>query len=599
MLLRMVDVAPSERVAQSLVPMPISTSKGADRFTFYVSRVGRICTDFVMDLEKRNGMSLIDRRQLVYEVSKWPQGAYEILQCWTRKELLELICAELGKDRKYTNVPKSKMIAYLLKLVLRKKGQLKDESANASVLGQNNKDGTQKKENGEQSQHFNRSTNSGSSMCREAQAGSTAVCQNVACQATLNSGDAYCKRCSCCICHQYDENKDPSLWLCALKNKKAGILKNGCNKKLDGCFYCVCCGKMNWLMRSLHKQLVIAREARRVDLLCERLSLSYKMVKGSEGYNELANIINSAVKILEKEVGGALDQVSAITGRGIVNRLCCGADVQKLCSCALEMVEFTLNSTLDLETNNNLKAPGPQPQVSFEEITSSSVLVVLKYQHNIAKEEIDGCKIWHRNVNMANYPAEPTCHVLRPNTRSLVSGLSPSTEYLFKKHQRPIQYDSPKGSTNSSENNVSPGLYPKRAKFTKLDGASDNDESQLPPTSEVLPFVSSNSSPSEVPTKPDWLRSTPDSACKNYVEKRYEYCVKVIRWLEHEGHMERDFRVKFLTWFSVKASTQDRRIVNAFIDALISDPASLVAQLIDSFLEVVCSKEKPAQPNGA
>ncbi|KAG8039412.1 hypothetical protein GUJ93_ZPchr0034g18723 [Zizania palustris] len=410
---------------------------------------------------------------------------------------------------------------------------------------------------------------------------------------------------------------------------------------------------MNWLMRSLHKQLVIAREARRVDLLCERLSLSYKMVKGSEGYNELANIINSAVKILEKEVGGALDQVSAITGRGIVNRLCCGADVQKLCSCALEMVEFTLNSTLDLETNNNLKAPGPQPQVSFEEITSSSVLVVLKYQHNIAKEEIDGCKIWHRNVNMANYPAEPTCHVLRPNTRSLVSGLSPSTEYLFKvlpfgcshgygewegkcstrsldhgssqcstqnyesvcikedmtqyqknelnlkKHQRPIQYDSPKGSTNSSENNVSPGLYPKRAKFTKLDGASDNDESQLPPTSEVLPFVSSNSSPSEVPTKPDWLRSTPDSACKNYVEKRYEYCVKVIRWLEHEGHMERDFRVKFLTWFSVKASTQDRRIVNAFIDALISDPASLVAQLIDSFLEVVCSKEKPAQPNGA
>ncbi|XP_066159515.1 VIN3-like protein 2 isoform X1 [Oryza sativa Japonica Group] len=632
---------------------------------------------FFMDPGKHNGMSLKDRRELVYEVSQWPQGASEILQCWTRRDLLELICAELGKERKYTNVPKSKMIAYLLKLVLRKNGQPKDDNANASILGQNNKDDTEKKENEEQPHHFSRSAKSDSSMCREAQAGSTAVCRNVACQATLNSGDAYCKRCSCCICHKYDENKDPSLWLvcssdtpysgyscgtschlkCALKNKKAGIFKNGCNKKSDGSFYCVWCGKMNWLMRNLRKQLAIARESRRVDVLCERLSLTHKMVKGSERYRELANIINSAVKILEKEVGCALDQVSAITGRGIVNRLCCGADVQKLCSCALEMVDSTLSSTLDFETNNNLEAPeilstfaGPQPQVFFVEITPFSVLVVLKYQDNIA-EEIDGCKVWHRSANMANYPAEPTCHVLRPNTRSLFSGLSPSTEYFFKvlpfgcsqgygewevkcstrslnhgssqcstqnsesmsikedleQHQKNelnlknkqwwgIQYDSP--SANSNENDVCPDLHPKRAKLAKLDGASDNDESQLLPTSEVLPFMSSNSSLSEVPSKPDWVSSTPDSACKNHVERQYEYSVKVIRWLEHEGHMDKDFRVKFLTWFSLKASAQERRIVNAFVDALVSDPASLVAQLIDSFMEVVCSKEKPAQPNG-
>ncbi|BAT04369.1 Os08g0220600, partial [Oryza sativa Japonica Group] len=97
-----------------------------------------------MDPGKHNGMSLKDRRELVYEVSQWPQGASEILQCWTRRDLLELICAELGKERKYTNVPKSKMIAYLLKLVLRKNGQPKDDNANASILGQNNKDDTEK-----------------------------------------------------------------------------------------------------------------------------------------------------------------------------------------------------------------------------------------------------------------------------------------------------------------------------------------------------------------------------------------------------------------------------------------------------------------------
>ncbi|XP_062195392.1 VIN3-like protein 2 isoform X2 [Phragmites australis] len=617
-----------------------------------------------MDPEKRNEMSLKDKRQLVYEVSRWPQSAAEILQCWTRRDLLELICAELGKERKYTNVPKSKMIAYLLKLVSRKNGQLKDDNANAMLSGQNSKDDSQTKGNGEQPQQLVKTVNPDLSTHREAR-----VCRNVACQATVNARDAYCKRCSCCICHKYDDNKDPSLWLvcssdnpycggscgmschlkCALKNKKAGILKNGCNSKLDCSFYCVCCGKINWLMRSLWKQLTIAREARRVDVLCERLSLSHKMVKGSEHYRDLVNIISSAVKTLEKEVGGALDQVSAIMGRGIVNRLSCGADVQKLCSCALEIVDSAVDNTLEFESNNNLKTLGPQPQILFEDITPCSVVIVLKYQDNIAKETIDGCKVWHRSAKVQYYPSEPTCHMLRPNTRSLVSCLSPSTEYFFKvlpfgstqgfgaweakcttrsldrgssqcstqnsesvclkenslqhqkkdlnlqNYQRAIQYDSPKGSTNSSENNISSERYSKRAKVARLDGASDNDESQLPPTSEVLPFASSNSSPLEPPSKPDLLSSTPDSASKNYVEQQYEYCVKVIRWLEREGHMDNDFRVKFLTWFSLKATAQDRRIVSAFVDALISDPASLVAQLVDAFTDAICVKEKPTQ----
>jgi len=621
-----------------------------------------------MDPEKHNGMSLRDKRQLVYEVARWPQGAVEILQCWTRRDLLELICVELGKERKYTNVPKSKMIAYLLKLVSRNSEQLMDGNAKAILSGQDNKDETQMKEYEEQAQLLVKTANSDSSMHGEARAG-TVVCRNVACQAIRNAGDKYCKRCSCCICNKYDDNKDPSLWLvcssdnpysgsscgmschlkCALKNKKAGIVKNGCNK-LDCSFYCVSCGKINWLMRSLRKQLAIAREARRVDVLCERLSLSHKMVKGSEHYEEIANIISSAVKTLEKEVGGALDQVSAIMGRGIVNRLSCGAEVQKLCSSALEIVDSAVDNTLEFELNDNPKVLGPQLQILFDEITPFSVVIVLKYQDNIGKEHIDGCKVWHRSAKVLNYSSEPTCHILRPNTRSLVSGLSPSAEYFFKvlpfgsiqeftereakcttrsldhgssqcstqnsdsvclkedsvqhqkkdlnlqNHQRPIQYDSPKGSTNSSENNLSCDRYSKRAKIARLDGASDNDESQLPPTSEVLPFPSSNSSPSEAPSKPDLLIGTPDSASKNYVEQQYEYCVKVIRWLEHEGHMDSDFRVKFLTWFSLKATAQDRRIVGAFVDALIGDPASLVAQLVDAFMDVVCIKEKPPQP---
>lgn len=76
----------------------------------------------------------------------------------------------------------------------------------------------------------------------------------------------FCKRCSCCICRQYDDNKDPSLWLicisdppfrgvscgmschleCALRHKSCGISPD---RELDGSFYCVSCGKVNDLLR--------------------------------------------------------------------------------------------------------------------------------------------------------------------------------------------------------------------------------------------------------------------------------------------------------------------------------------------------------------
>ncbi|KAF9619249.1 hypothetical protein IFM89_005803 [Coptis chinensis] len=37
----------------------------------------------------------------------------------------------------------------------------------------------------------------------------------------------------------------------------------------------------------------------------------------------------------------------------------------------------------------------------------------------------------------------------------------------------------------------------------------------------------------------------------------YEYCVKIIRWLECEGHIEQEFRMKFLTWFSLRSTEQE------------------------------------------
>jgi len=75
------------------------------------------------------------------------------------------------------------------------------------------------------------------------------------------------------------------------------------------------------------------------------------------------------------------------------------------------------------------------------------------------------------------------------------------------------------------------------------------------------------------------------------LDDNYEYCVKVIRWLECSGHIEKDFRMKFLTWFSLRSTQQERRVVITFIRTLLDDPSSLAGQLLDSFQEIVASKK--------
>lgn len=77
---------------------------------------------------------------------------------------------------------------------------------------------------------------------------------------------------------------------------------------------------------------------------------------------------------------------------------------------------------------------------------------------------------------------------------------------------------------------------------------------------------------------------------ENHGEENLEYNIKVIRWLECAGHIDKSFRQKFLTWYSIRATPQEMRIVKAFVETLIDDPASLAEQLLDTFEEVVSRK---------
>lgn len=76
----------------------------------------------------------------------------------------------------------------------------------------------------------------------------------------------------------------------------------------------------------------------------------------------------------------------------------------------------------------------------------------------------------------------------------------------------------------------------------------------------------------------------------SHLDENYEYCVKVIRWLECLGHIEKDFRMKFLTWFSFRSTDQERWVVITFIRTLVEEPSCLAGQLLDTFLEIVNCK---------
>jgi hypothetical protein len=81
-------------------------------------------------------------------------------------------------------------------------------------------------------------------------------------------------------------------------------------------------------------------------------------------------------------------------------------------------------------------------------------------------------------------------------------------------------------------------------------------------------------------------------------DRDFEYYVKIIRWLECEGHIEKNFRQKFLTWYGLRATEQEVRVVKTFVDTFIEDPASLAEQIVDTFSECISSRRSSVVPSG-
>ncbi|KAH9614375.1 hypothetical protein KSS87_005252, partial [Heliosperma pusillum] len=542
------------------------------------------------------------------------------------------------------------------------------------------------------------------------------ICKNSACRAVLSLDDAFCRRCSCCICHKFDDNKDPSLWLvcesegspgdscglschieCALEQEKLGVVKLGQYMQLDGSYCCASCGKVSGILG---------------------------LLDNTSRFKELHEIVTEAKTKLEAEVG-PMNGESVKMARGIVSRLAIAGDVQKLCSNAIDKAEEWLAKVPNSIADCTVVSLPAACRFLFEEIASSSLAIVLIDIPMQLTDSIKGYKLWYCKTREETFPKEPAAIFPRDKKRISVKDLQPCTEYTFRimsytedgdlghseakcftksveifnknaspsgcKKENPaaIGNPAPDIAGPSSEFRVrdlgkllhlawaqeqghSEGIFsadieqscgvaksespkahlsppPPISRDLDLNVASvpDLNEDLTPPLEssrdeDIGPFDdaasdgidknglarSNGSGPSDdlqawaptqnrdVPAVDSLLEAQRkraatameeahdcDSALVNgspyrllggagSLDGSFEYCVKTIRGLECEGHIKQEFRLKFLTWYSLVSSEQGRRVVNTFIQTLGDDPKSLAGQLVDSFSDII-SRKRP------
>ncbi|XP_052181564.1 VIN3-like protein 1 isoform X2 [Diospyros lotus] len=672
----------------------------------------------------------------VDDASRSPELLQEFLKSGTKKDLSG-VCVD--KEKKYTASSKCKMTEQSPKT---KKKNLKDQPSSRKHQ--------RKGENPIRippvsEQNFN---------VRHSNAW---ICKNAACRATLSTDDTFCKRCSCCICHLFDDNKDPSLWLvcasesgnedscglschieCAVQREKVGVVNLGQLMQLDGSYCCPSCGKVSGILGCWKKQLNIARDARRVDVLCYRIFLSYRLLDGTSRFKELHEIVKDAKAKLETEVG-PVNGVSAKMARGIVSRLSIAGEMQRLCSLAIQKADEWLVAVSNANPNCGEGSLPAACRFHFEEVTSSSVVIVLIELPTASSDDIKGYKLWYCKSRDETHPKEPISIFSRAQRRMLISNLQPCTEYSFRiisytqagdlghseakcftksveiLHKNPtstaVNHKKEKPQTGGSSdvtrepkttaavgsssgfkvrdlgkvlrlawaqeqgcfedylsgidieeccgvNVINPAETAKdqlpsfshgldlnvasvpdlnedltphfessrdedngctlgqaveadddavshdigKSSLARSHGSGDSHNWTQGGTGGEVPAVNSRGEPcrkraisaneethecNSTLVNGSPFRISNGLGC---LDENFEYCVKIIRWLECEGHIKQEFRMKLLTWFSLRSTGQERRVVNTFIQTLIDDPSSLAAQLVDSFSDIVSSK---------
>lgn len=255
--------------------------------------------------------------------------------------------------------------------------------------------------------------------------------------------------------------------------------------------------------------------------------------------------------------------------------------------------------------------------IYLEGVSPTSVIIQLDYGESLLRNFL-GCRIWHRPASAEEYPEIPTFIVLRPETRFLIPSLIPSTEYICKvsvfsnstilgiweaKWVTPML--SAKFSTLQNRNQEGESIVAHVESTTTNSSDMKIDIKNKDRYSLISQALGNTSLDSEkkicsffpsTPCKPHEMeQQIVDFSCKRRTnEADYDFSVRAVKWLEQMGNINEDFRVKFLTWFSLKANRQERRVVSVFVDTLVDDPESLAGQLIHSFTDKICIDKNSA-----
>lgn len=227
-------------------------------------------------------------------------------------------------------------------------------------------------------------------------------------------------------------------------------------------------------------------------------------------------------------------------------------------------------------------------------------------------KELIGFKLWYRKSTADKYPDEATFIALSPATRFMLDGLDPSMQYFCKVSffsktttlgvqevtwVTPAVHTSCKSGSDEVQREKENATTDSTVMHAESMSSTDNKLTTYDPNTNAFP--TSPLSKMLIPLASP-VSSAPATPCQTDGSKEvqlsdYEYSVGIIRKLEHEGLIETDFRVKFLTWFSLKATTQERKVVRVFIDTFIDDHSSMAGQLMDTFMDEICREQKVAR----
>lgn len=200
-------------------------------------------------------------------------------------------------------------------------------------------------------------------------------------------------------------------------------------------------------------------------------------------------------------------------------------------------------------------------KIRFEDVDATSLTLNLGSEEETSSPgNIIHYRVWHRKGSEKDYTEKLTCALVSPNTRFVVSGLTPATEYCFKV----VSFRGIK-ETSVEETKVSTKTCQEE------ETTSSAKEKQLALEETVL-------------EKAVGVSNGESSSNRGF---EFEDCVGVLRQLELAGYVDTEFRLKFLTWYGLHANSDKKNLVEAFVNKLVEDPKALADQLICTFSHLI------------